>query len=174
MKPNLQMSIALCLAAGYAGAQTPAGDAAAVAMLTAVNQHEIATAKLAAGKEVAPAVLQYAKMLQSEHQANQRKLEQLAGDAGVTPADTPKVAALKQKTEAERRTLAQLDGPAFQTAYVEAMVKDHAEALATIDEELLPAARNADVAAHLRETRAHIAKHLEQARSLSAEVASDD
>jgi len=144
------------------------GDAEALATLMAVNEHEIASAKLALKKKPSEPVAQYAKMLEREHGDNQRKTREVAKSADVDPNETPAVEALKTKSEREREALAAQNGEAFERAFIDAMVKGHAEALAKIDDELLPAATNPAVAEHLRMTRTHIAQHLEQARQLDA------
>lgn len=146
------------------------GDAEALATLMAVNEHEIASARLALDKKPSEPVAQYARMLEREHGENQRKTRDLARSAGVDPKATPAVEALKTRSERERDALAGQDGDAFERAYIEAMVKGHAEALAKIDGELLPAATDPVVAEHLRVTRTHIAQHLEQAEQLDAKA----
>lgn len=82
-------------------------------------------------------------------------------DAGLT--------AMRDRHEAERARLAALDGEAFATAWVDAMAKGHEEALAKLDEELIPGAADDDVARHLRDTRSAIAEHLDTARALQAD-----
>jgi putative membrane protein len=54
----------------------------------------------------------------------------------------------------------------FETAYLDAMIKGHNEALAMIDSKLLTAAKLDAVKKHLTDTRTHIAMHLEQAKKL--------
>lgn len=169
-RTHLSFTLLAALAAlsATARAADDSGDAEAIATLTAVNGHEIKSAELARGKDVSEAVARYAKMMEDEHGANQKQTDQIASTAGVTPAETDKVKALKTKTEAERDKLGNLQGAAFESAYVDAMVKDHAEVLAKIDKELLPNATNAAVIEHLRKTREHVAHHLEEARQLDA------
>ncbi|NYZ61586.1 DUF4142 domain-containing protein [Luteimonas deserti] len=82
------------------------------------------------------------------------------GDAELT--------AMREKHEAERQRLSALEGQAFATAWVQAMVTGHEEALAKLDNELIPGASDEAVARHLRDTRTSIAGHLETARTLQA------
>src|SRR5690606_85960 len=90
--------------------------------------------------------------------------------AGPVPSD-PEVAAMRQKHEAERQRLSALDGEAFASAWVDAMVKGHEEALAKLDNELIPGASDAGVRQHLQDTRAAISRHLDTARSLQSSTA---
>lgn len=166
--PTLQACGVLAMLAGSnaLAAEAEAGDAAALATLEAVNAHEIEAAKLALDKGVGPAVAEYARMMQREHGENQRQTDQVAGKSGVDPVVTPGVEALEAKSRDTRAALARLDGERFEAAYIEAMVKDHAEVLAKLEKELIPGARDGAVADHLRQTRDHVAHHLEQAKSL--------
>lgn len=141
-----------------AGAQ---GDGLALAMLSAINEHEVAASRAAAGKQLSAPVARYAQMMVTEHTANQAKVASLG-----QPRANAEVQALKTKKAAERAAMARLEGQAFERAYVEAMVKDHGEALAAIDGKLLPAASSGPVRQHLTQTRAAVARHLEEARGL--------
>lgn len=76
------------------------------------------------------------------------------------------IAAMRQKHETERQRLSALEGEAFATAWIDAMVKGHEEALNRLDTQLIPDAGDAGVSDHLRQTRTAIAKHLETARGL--------
>jgi len=142
------------------------GDGLAVATLMAVNDHEIKSAEIALDKKVSAAVSQYAKMLRDEHTKNQTRTRQLVQSENVKPMETAEVVAMKQKSEQEREMLRKLDGPAFEAAYIDAMVKGHADALSKIDNTLLPSASDPQLAQHLRDTRGHVANHLEQAKRL--------
>jgi len=167
VKPSLLLLAAL--AAAPLAAQTDAGkagDAEAIATVMAVNDHEIQAAGLALSKSVGDEVRAYAQMMDKEHRANQEQTRKLSETAGIAPGETDKVKVLKQKTAGERQALAAKSGSDFEAAYIDAMVKDHADVLAKIDGELLPAATDAAVQAHLKKTREHVAMHLEQARKL--------
>jgi len=144
-------------------------ESEALAVLMAVNDHEIRASQMAQTKGLRPAVMDYAKMLEKEHTDNQTKTAAVAKYASVTPADTAGVKALKAKTQTERETLSQLEPAKFEDAFVKAMVDGHAEVLRELDKELIPSAKNPTLAQHLRDTRVHIAMHLEKAEALAAE-----
>ncbi|HEY4529632.1 MAG TPA: DUF4142 domain-containing protein [Luteimonas sp.] len=76
------------------------------------------------------------------------------------------LAAMRQRHEAERTRLAALEGEEFERAWIDAMVRGHTEALAKLDNELIPGASDSGVSQHLRDTRAAIQRHLDTARSL--------
>lgn len=149
-----------------AAAPMPATDAAqgdplALGLLTALNEHEIAAARQAQQKGVSGAVLEFANLMEKEHGANQAKTRTLG-----TPAEGGDVQAMKDKGKAELDALGAKSGDDYRKAYVAAMVKGHQDALEQIDNTLMPAATGEPVKAHLRETREHVAMHLDKARKL--------
>lgn len=97
-----------------------------------------------------------------------------AADAtGVQVPSDPELAAMRDKHDAERERLLALEGEAFASAWVDAMVKGHEEALAKLDDELIPGASDAGVRQHLQDTRAAISRHLDTGRSLQSGSGSD-
>lgn len=145
--------------------EAPLSQPEALAMLTAVNDHEIAAAEQARTKGVQGAVLEYADLLHEEHVQNLAETTQVATAAGGTQETVP-VVALRQKGHAELQTLDALVGEAYSKAYVDAMVKGHEEALTLIDDKLLPATADEAVRNHLTATRGHIAMHLDEGKRL--------
>jgi putative membrane protein len=142
---------------------TPGGDALAIAMVMAVNEHEIEAATIAQGKDIGDAAMGYAEKMAVEHGRNQEKAQALAG-AG--PVGSAELTALKEAKAASRAQLARLDGTAFEDAYIDAMVKDHEEVLLKLDQQWIPAAADPAVLSHLKETREHVAQHLDEARAI--------
>ncbi|TKS54966.1 DUF4142 domain-containing protein [Luteimonas yindakuii] len=90
----------------------------------------------------------------------------MAGGPGM--AEDADLRVMREKHEAERQRLSQLQGEEYVTAWLAAMVKGHEEALAKLDNELIPNATDAGVTRHLQTTRTAIASHLETARSLQS------
>jgi putative membrane protein len=142
-------------------AAIPADDGLALGLLASVNEHEIKAADQAIEKKVSGAVLDYARMMKTQHTENQAKTVALGAKQ-----DAPEVQAKKEKGAAERTALAKLSGKEYEAAYKEAMIKGHTEALAMIDDKLLPMASAGPVKDHLTTTRGHVAMHLEAARKL--------
>lgn len=144
-------------------ANATADDALALGLLGAVNEHEIAAAKQAKDKKVSMPVLQFAEMMDTQHSENQAKTRALGA-----LASTPEVQALADKGKRELEVLADKSGKDYETAYVDAMVSGHVEALTLIDTRLLSLASSAPVKQHLTETRDHVAMHLEAAKKLQS------
>lgn len=150
-----------------AGATTSAmSQGEALAMLMVINEHEIAAADQALGKEVAGKVREYANLMRSDHNRNMEDTRKLGGTASTSTEVTTQ----RSKGETALRALDAHTGKAYEMAYIDAMVKDHAEALTTIDEKLLPAATDATVREHLTATRTTVAGHLDRAKQLQTEL----
>jgi putative membrane protein len=146
-------------------AAASSGDGVAVATVMAVNDHEIKAAEMAMTKDIGAPAKAYAKMMDEQHSENQTKTNALA--AANKPVEDADLEALKEKTAAARAKLSKLDGKEFEKAYIDAMVKDHAEVLAKLDDKLIPGASDPKVVEHLKATRTHVAMHLEEARKLA-------
>ena len=151
-------------AAGPASAAATTSQADALALLVAVNEHEIAAADQAQTKQVTGPVLAFAQMMKSDHEKNLADTTRLGGAESTAPA----IATLRSKGEAELKTLAMQSGSAYEKAYMGAMVRGHTEALALIDGTLLPAATADNVRQHFTATRATVAHHLERAKEVRA------
>jgi putative membrane protein len=188
--------------AGMAGdaAMGTGPDGRALAMLNAINAHEIAASQQALEKGVEGDVAAYARMMIEQHTENRQKTTSLAStatsganamegavagtdpgmgratasaaDAMGTAAGASDAQALRAKSERELATLGQQNGAAYSSAYIDAMVKGHTEALALLDDQLIPSATRPEVKAHLTTSREHVAEHLERAKALQAQARS--
>lgn len=147
-----------------AGTNSPsAKEREALGTLSAINTSEIGAANLALQKQVQGGVRDYAMQMVKEHTDNNQKLAKWSPDLSAAAAK-----AQMSKGKTELAVLQKLDGKAFEAAYVTAMVKDHTDALAALDKQLIPAAKTAQVLAHLQTTRSHVAEHLAAAKTLQA------
>ena len=146
-----------------AAADSTTDDSLALGLLAALNEHEITAAQQAQSKNVSAPVLAYAKMMEKEHGDNLAKTKTLG-----SLASTPEVQVMKDKGKSDLDMLGQKNGKEYETAYVDAMVSGHTEALALIDGRLLSLASTGPVKDHLMETRDHVVMHLEEARKLQA------
>ncbi len=143
-----------------------AGDAETLAVLLAVDTNEIVAAMEAAKKKLSPEILEYAKMMHTEHGKNAADTMKLGQKIEVMPMDTEKTNQLRIKGAGELAALVPLDDAKFGSAYIDTMVKGHSEVLAMIDNELLKSAQNDSLKKHLAETREHVAMHLDAAKKL--------
>lgn len=142
------------------------GDAEILATIVAVDLNEVLAAAEAQKKKISAPVMDYAKMLHTEHGMNMDKTLKLGQQMDVTPVITPKVEKLQVKGASQLADIVLLNGEQFERAYLAAMVKGHTDVLGTIDNELLKAVKNEPLKKHLTETRGHVAAHLEKAKQL--------
>lgn len=147
-----------------ATAQADQGEA--IGMLMAINEHEIAAAEQAREKNVTGDVLAYAEMMHTDHGQNLEDTRELAESAGINAMETQMVKSQREKSQRELERMAELEGDAYSTAYIDAMVRDHTEALTMIDSRMMPAATDDAVRQHLSDTRKAISSHLDRAQEL--------
>ena len=149
-------------------AATPANaiaDADALALVAAIDRHEIDAATLAQAQAERADIKDYATMLVHDHEANLQETQALQAAAGA-PADAALVATNQAQADADRARLQPLTGADFDTAFLDMMARGHAAALATLDERAIPGAKDAAVRAHLEKTREAVANHLAQVQAL--------
>lgn len=172
-EPNASASPAPSVSEPPAAAETPTtnnatDDSLALGLLAALNEHEIAAAQQAEGKKVSAPVLAYAQMMEKQHGDNLAKTKTLG-----SLASTPEVQAMKEKGKSDLDALGQKTGKDYETAYVDAMVAGHTEALGLIDGRLLSLASAGPVKDHLIATRGHVVMHLEEAKKLQVKEAEE-
>ena len=163
-------------AADIAPATAPAAPAAApsqaeaLALVSAVDDHEMKLAEQAKSKHVSGDVMGYANMMSAEHAKNMADTAAQLEKNGGAPADSARLNEMKAKGDAETAQLAALEGHAYEHAYMDAMVNGHTDVLGMLDAMLIPAATDAAVKAHLQMTRDAVQKHLEKAKSVKASL----
>ena len=153
---------ALAAGAGATAAGSPR-ERAALGVLNAINDHEIAAGRQALAKGVEGDVAAFAQMMIDQHSENRDKTSSFNPDSSATDA-----VAQKEKGKAELAALGDKSGTEYASAYVDAMVKGHTEALDALDTKLIPSAESTAVRDHLTQTREHVARHLEQAKALAS------
>jgi len=142
-------------------------DAQIIGMLHAINSNEINAANEALLKESEGEVFDYATDMQRAHSKNLEKTLDLSREARIEPEyNDPEVVDQRQKGAEELVELTGLEGDSFAKAYMKDMVKDHTAALKMIDKQMLNSVENDELKDHLKETREHVAQHLEQAREI--------
>lgn len=148
-----------------------AGDAEILGYLAAINQNEIVAAMAASKKEMSSQVAEYARMLHQEHGKSMDLTLKLGQKIKTTPVITPQVDALLVKGAGELAAIVPLKGEQFGSAYINAMVKGHTEAVQMIDNQLLPKAQNQELKQHLMQTQQSIVAHLRAAQKLQGAAA---
>lgn len=141
-------------------------DGEIIAMLIALDSHEITAAKMALKKSTMPAVKDYAAMINHDHSQNLIDVLAISKEIGANPGETEAVLLFNQKGAKGIDTLSSLNGKAFDKAYIDAMVEGHQHALLLIDDNFLKNVSNPALKKLVLQTRPHILHHLEKAQDI--------
>ena len=137
-------------------------DEQIAAVTDAANSAEIAQAKLAESKSKDAGVKRFAAMMIAHHgaaKAKQAKLKLKLAESSVS-------AGLEADAASTLDALKTDKGKDFDKAYIAAMVDGHQKVLDTINDKLLPNAKNADLKAYLEEIKPRVEQHLKEAKQL--------
>ncbi len=151
------------LASPEASAKLSDSDLAIVSDLHHANQSEVDMGNYALTHGT-KAIKDYANTLVKDHSANDAKLIALAKHHGVAtiPAPPPDKAAKASMMKLETMT-----GASFDRAYLAMMVDDHYKNINKVTA-ALGTVTNADLTAHLAETKPALQRHLDDAKALQS------
>jgi putative membrane protein len=124
-------------------------EAGVVGVLQTVDQGETEAAQAALARSKNEDVLAFARQMIVDHGEASRKLN----DVGIQPANSDLSRRIKDKEKSNSRKLNRLEGPAFDRAYMSAMVEDHQMVLDKIDKTFVPSAKSGALTSHLEERR---------------------
>ncbi len=137
------------------------GERSALGVLNAINDYEIAAGRQALEKNVSGDVADYAQQMIDAHTQNKAQTNALNPDA-----ESANAKAQAAKGEQMLQHMADKSGDDYRRAYVDAMIVGHTQALAMLDDTLIPAVASPQAKAHVQQTRQHVARHLSHARAL--------
>ena len=150
--------------AAMSGGESQDGVVAHIFMTS--NTGEIQTSQVATSRAQSAAVRDFAQRMITEHSAANDRLTNVTRDEGIAPAPNPASAALQQTAQQTVSALNTYTGAAFDRVYMENQVALHQYTLRTLDEHLIPAARNDDLESLLVSTRPAVAQHLQMAQQI--------
>jgi putative membrane protein len=137
-------------------------DGQIAAITDAANSAEIAQAKVAQAKSKDPAVKKFAAMMITHHgeaKQKQAKLKLKTEESGISTA-------LQADAGATLNALNTDSSKDFDKTYVAAQVTEHQKVLDTINDKLLPNAKDAALKAYLEDIKPTVEQHLKQAKQL--------
>jgi len=150
----------------------PLADAEIVAVTKAVNDGEIAHAKLAKTMAKDKKVKDFAAMMTKDHTAANKRHTALAKKAKLELKDSDLSKKLTDDANAKAETLKGMEkGAAFDKAYIDYQVEAHAAVLGAIDTRLMPGVQNPDLKAELEATRAKVEEHHNMAKEIQTGLA---
>ncbi len=135
------------------------------------NTGEIEQAKLAQTKSKDARVKKLAAMMIKDHSAADTKGVTLAKKDNFSPSSSAVSTSIESDANDKTSMLKGQTGTDFDKSYVDTQIKEHQAVLDTIDQKLLPNAKNADVKAYLTEVRSKVSMHLQHAQMLQTDLA---
>jgi putative membrane protein len=141
-------------------------DAQIARITNSVNAAEIEQGKLARSKATDARVKQFAERMVKHHSQAKDKQAKLELDSAESALSTK----LEHDASTTLGALRANADASFDQEYMGAQVKEHQRVLDTIDQELLPNAKNDKLEAYLKEVRSTVESHLKDARDLEAKL----
>jgi len=145
-------------------------DQQIAAITEAANEGEIAQAKVAQTKAHNPRVKAFAAKMIAHHGQAKEKQSKL----GIATADSQ---LSKQLKDEAATTLASLNaaaaGAGFDQTYISGQVAGHQKVLDTINDRLLPDAKNDKLLAYVKEIKPTVEAHLKEARDIEQSLTTD-
>ena len=145
-------------------------DANIAAMVLASNNTDISYARLVPSRAQRDDVKKFAERMLTDHTGVNGLVTQLLTKLDLAPEDNAISLDMRDESANKRDILRELSGFAFDSTYMENEVAYHQKFLASIDNQMLPAARNADLRALLTAVRPAVAAHLAHAEQVRADV----
>jgi putative membrane protein len=158
----------------FAQAPAPAApapnDAQIAGIVVAANTVDINAGKLAKSKAHNKDVKAFGQRMITDHTGVNKQATALVKKLKVKPEESDTSKSLKEDGTAMVKKLKGLKGAAFDKAYIDNEVTYHQTVLDTIDNTLIPNAKNAELKDLLTKTRPAIDAHLQQAKKVQAEL----
>lgn len=162
-------TVAMLFATGSAQAQALT-DGQVLQLVSTVNDSEINLSQVAISKTQNQTVKDFAATMVAQHEANNVKIAAVEVKTGITREETEASRDLKKRGDDATEALKSAKDADFDRAYIDGQVILHQEFLTALDSILIPAAKNADVLAHLQGTRADTEAHLNNAKQIQASL----
>ncbi len=145
-------------------------DANIVAMVMASNYTDISYARLVPARSGREDVRKFAQRMLTDHGGVNTMVAELLGTLDLAAKDNDESLDMRDESAAKRDMMRELSGYAFDSTYIENEVSYHRQFLASIDEVMLPRARNDQLKNLLTGVRPAVAAHLAHAEQVRADV----
>jgi putative membrane protein len=145
-------------------------DATLAAMLLALNNTDISYARLVPSRSDREDVRRYAQRMLTDHTVVNGLITELTGKLGITAQDNTFSLDMRDESSSKRELMRDLTGFAFDSTYATNEISYHRRFLESIDNIMIPRARNDELKTLLTGVRPAIAAHLAHAEELWASV----
>jgi putative membrane protein len=137
------------------------------------NQIDIDHARLAQEKTQNTEVLNFAQTMITDHQAVIDQATALVKKLNVTPKENDLSRKLQTDSENSMKMLRAKSGSGFDQAYIDHEVMYHQAVISTVENNLIPNAKNAELKALLQNILPSLRAHLEHAQMLKTQYAKE-
>ena len=148
----------------------PLGDANITAMVLALNNTDISYARLVPSRAQRDDVKRFAERMLTDHAGLNSLVTALLTKLDIAAQDNIASLDMRDESATKRDLMRELAGFAFDSTYVANEVTYHQKFLASLDNEMLPNVKNADLRSLLTTMRPAVAAHLAHAEQLWADV----
>lgn len=179
MQFKKMLSFSLCLFlscyvflanAASTAAETQEKDGKIIAILTTIDNNEIAAANEALKRSTNPDVKNFAQTMITDHSKNLADFKTLSQKINTPAVSSDKSNSLQKQGASLLKNLEAVPANQFDTTYINAMVKGHEAALKAINDKLLPKASNLELKMLLKATSGVVAHHLELAKAVQTKL----
>lgn len=139
-----------------------------IKVVSTANNGEIKQARTVLPKLKTEEARKYAQMMINEHSANEKKGQTLASSLKLTPQVSGISTSLQKDSDNVVRKLSNSSTP--DKDYMSSQVDVHRKVLNTIEKQLIPNTKNAELKNMLTQTRTAVAKHLKMAEDIVAKM----
>lgn len=171
----MKLLTCFCIALLSAGAHTvfaeSPSDAQIASIVVTADQVDIDAGNLAKMRAHNAQVRAFARQMITDHGGVNKQAVALVTKLGVTPEDNATSRSLASGGKDNIKQLKLLKGTAFDKAYVDHEVIYHQQAIALIDQTLIPSAQNSELKALLTAVQPAFVGHLEHAQQIQAKLA---
>lgn len=144
-------------------------DGAILAWLIVLNKNEIALANAAIKRNLNPMVIKFAHLMIKQHTQNLNETWKVSHQMDIAPIQTSASTSLQENGQKKLSKLKTLDNKAFEKAYINAMVKGHAEASEAIQADIKQV-HSPKLKRQLEATEKHVESHLDKAKTIQAKL----
>ena len=171
--PTLILSLLAPAAfAGDAAKSSAPNDAEIAQIVLTANRNEVDAGKTAKKMTKNLEVKELADMMITEHSSVADQTKDVAKKNKLKPTDSVASKDMQKEAKENAEKLKGMKGTDFDREYVNQMVAAHQAVLDSIDQTLLPNAKNEDLKALLMKVRPAVATHLQHAKALQEKLGS--
>jgi putative membrane protein len=139
-------------------------------IVVVANNGDINNAKVAKSISKNKEVRNFAQEMITDHTSANKKVAALANKLKIKPQQSAGSKKLKESAQQDLLKIKRLTGAEFDQAYIDNEVALHQTVLDTIDNTLIPNAKNQELKDLLTSVRSVIANHLEHAKKVKASL----